>query len=157
MDNFDLTKFLTENKLTALGKLSKNNLNEGMYGEDETISPHVNPRSTIGSDNPRAIGLAEEEIEEAQEDYSKYNSVEELMKEIENSTNEAAHKHKMERVKKAYESLESTATSLEEGEHASYISPSKIKEMKASAKKLRKMHETLSKVYEKKYSKKKEM
>jgi hypothetical protein len=92
------------------------------------------------------------EGEEVSEDFSKYNSVEELMKEIENSTNEAAHKHKMERVKKAYESLESTATSLEEGEHASYISPAKLKEMKTSAKKLRAMHERLIKEYDKKFA-----
>jgi len=88
------------------------------------------------------------------DDFSKYNSVEELMKEIENSTNEAAHKHKMERVKAAYESLEAKAASLEEGEHAAYIAPTKIKEMKTSAKKLRKMYESLSKIYEKRYAKK---
>jgi hypothetical protein len=60
----------------------------------------------------------------------------------------------MERVKAAYESLESKATSLEEGEHAEYMATGKIKEMKVSAKKLRKMYESLSKIYEKKYAKK---
>ena len=79
------------------------------------------------------------------------------MKQIETSTNEAAMKHKMERVKKAYESLESTATSLEEGEHASYMSTSKLKEMKTSAKKLRGMHEKLVKEYDKKYMSKKKV
>ena len=84
-----------------------------------------------------------EEMEDSQEeDFSKYKSVEELMKEIENSTNEAAHKHKMERVKAAYESLEAKASSLEEGEHSAYISSSKIKEMKMASKKLRKMYES---------------
>jgi hypothetical protein len=63
----------------------------------------------------------------------------------------------MERVKKAYESLESTATSLEEGEHSSYISPAKLKEMKTSAKKLRGMHEKLVKEYDKKYMSKKKV
>jgi hypothetical protein len=90
-----------------------------------------------------------------EEDYSKYNSVEELMKEIETSTNEAAMKHKMDRVKKAYESIEAKANSLEEGEHASFIAPAKIKEMRRSCKELRVMHEKLLKEYEKKYAKKK--
>jgi tetratricopeptide (TPR) repeat protein len=101
-------------------------------------------------------GMYEEESE-VEEDYSKYGSVEELMKEIETSTNEAAMKHKMDRVKKAYESLEAKATSLEEGEHASYIAPMKIKEMKRSAKKLRMMHEKLMKDYDKKYASKKKV
>jgi hypothetical protein len=93
-----------------------------------------------------------EPTSEVEEDYSKYGSVEELMKEIETSTNEAAMKHKMERVKKAYESIESKANSLEEGEHASFIAPTKLKEMRRSGKELRKMHERLMKEYEKKYS-----
>ena len=101
-------------------------------------------------------GMYEEESE-VEEDYSKYGSVEELMKEIETSTNEAAMQHKIKRVKKAYESLESKATSLEEGEHASYIAPTKIKEMKRSAKKLRMMYERLVKEYDKKYASKKKV
>jgi hypothetical protein len=101
-----------------------------------------------------AVVKPSEEQSKAVVDFSKYSSVEELMKEIEVSTNEAAHKHKMERVKEAFEALEARAASLEEGEHAAYIAPTKIKEMKTSAKKLRKMHESLAKLYEKKYAKK---
>lgn len=93
-----------------------------------------------------------EPTSEVEEDYSKYGSVEELMKQIETSTNEAAMKHKMERVKKAYESIEAKATSLEEGENASFIAPAKLKEMKRSCKELRNMHERLLKEYDKKYT-----
>ena len=99
----------------------------------------------------------ESSLTEVEEDYSKYESVEELMKEIETSTNEAAMTHKMDRVKKAYESMEAKATSLEEGEHASFIAPAKIKEMKRGAKELRKMYERLAKEYDKKYASKKKV
>lgn len=141
MNKFDLKKFLVENNLTQLGRLSN------PMAEEETLDPQMEAEQPVAQ---------ESEEEEVQEDYSKYSSVEELMKEIENSTNEAAHKHKMDRVKKAYESLEATATSLEEGEHASYISPAKLKEMKTSAKKLRGMHDKLVKEYEKKFAPKHE-
>jgi len=144
MNKFNLTSFLVENKLTRLGRLS-----EGYMGTEYESSEDM------------AVDMAKkgvyEEESEVEEDYSKYGSVEELMKQIETSTNEAAMKHKMERVKKAYESLESTATSLEEGEHSSYISPAKLKEMKTSAKKLRMMHEKLVKEYDKKYMSKKKV
>lgn len=86
-------------------------------------------------------------------EYTKYESVEELMKEIEKSTNEAALKHKMERVKAAYTALEEKATSLEEGDNAEFVSKSKVKEMKANSKKLRKMYEKYEKQYEKNYNK----
>ena len=140
MNKFNLTNFLVENKLTRLGRLS-----EGYMGSEYESSEDMAKK-----------GVYEEESE-VEEDYSKYGSVEELMKQIETSTNEAAMNHKMERVKKAYESLESTATSLEEGEHSSYISPAKLKEMKTSAKKLRMMHEKLVKEYDKKYMSKKKV
>jgi hypothetical protein len=144
MNKFNLTSFLVENKLTRLGRLS-----EGYMGTEYESSEDM------------AVDMAKkgvyEEESEVEEDYSKYGSVEELMKQIETSTNEAAMKHKMERVKKAYESLESTATSLEEGEHASYISDAKLKEMKISAKKLRGMHDKLVKEYDKKYASKKKV
>jgi hypothetical protein len=101
-------------------------------------------------------GVYEEESE-VEEDYSKYGSVEDLMKEIETSTNEAAHKHKMERVEKAYKYLEEKASSLEEGGDANFLNPAKMKEMKTSAKKLRGMHEKLLKEYDKKYASKKKV
>lgn len=173
MDNFDLKKFLVENKLTQQGRLS-----EGFHSMrlDRTADrlDYTSPKKTqlepeaekVQGDVPVAhsrkepykpVGVEPEPSEDDDEvDFSKYSSVEELMKEIEYSTNEAAQKHKIERVKKAFETLETTAATLEEGEHASYISPAKLKEMKTSAKKLRKMHERLVREYDKKYSKKKD-
>ncbi len=86
-------------------------------------------------------------------EYLKFETVEDLMKEIERSTDEAALKHKMERVKAAYTALEEKATSLEEGDNAEFVSKTKVKEMKRNSKKLRKMYEKYEKVYEKNYNK----
>lgn len=150
-NNFDLSKFLIENKLTTATRVASKEkaLRSSGMSLDETEVEDVDLDTVVPQEENAPFN--EEQVEE---DFSKYATVEELMKEIENSTNEAAHKHKMERVKAAYESLEAKATSLEEGEHSAYISTSKIKEMKMSSKKLRKMYESLSKVYEKKYAKK---
>jgi hypothetical protein len=159
LDNFALDKlheFLNRvsSKLARLG-----NMNELTEMGDDSSEGYMGTEYESSED--MAVDMAKkgvyEEESEVEEDYSKYGSVEELMKQIETSTNEAAMKHKMERVKKAYESLESTATSLEEGEHASYISDAKLKEMKISAKKLRGMHDKLVKEYDKKYASKKKV
>jgi hypothetical protein len=210
MNKFDLSKFLVENKLTQLGRLTEmggdpmekflddlhanvapelvggnqeqqliqllddegNQIFDEFGGEsdgldqatkyvlrkfgvhDEYHSPTVDMANDMVK---KGMFEAEEVDSEIVEDYSKYNSVEELMKEIETSTNEAAMKHKMDRVKKAYESIEAKANSLEEGEHASFIAPAKIKEMRRSCKELRMMHEKLLKEYEKKYASKKKV
>jgi hypothetical protein len=167
LDNFgldQLDQFLNRvsSKLASSGNM--NELSEmGQEEEEEELFLEPDPEDLYGDvtlshgerEPYKRLGSEEGPSEDDDEDYSKYGSVEELMKQIETSTNEAAMKHKMERVKKAYESLESTATSLEEGEHASYMSTSKLKEMKTSAKKLRMMHEKLVKEYDKKYMSKK--
>jgi predicted RNase H-like nuclease (RuvC/YqgF family) len=147
MNKFNLSKFLVENKLTQLGRLSEEGYYEGEVSEEDMPQAPSHEETDANQ-----VYEAEAEVEE---DFSKYASVEELMKEIEISTNEAALKHKMERVKKAYESIEAKATALEEGEHSQYLAPGKIREMKRSCKELRKMHERLLKEYEKKYAVKK--
>lgn len=144
---FDLDEYGLEQLGKFLNRVSSSMLNMGgvreSFGEDiqEFESQPISEKE----------GMAEP-TSEVEEDYSKYGSVEELMKQIETSTNEAAMKHKMERVKKAYESIEAKATSLEEGENASFIAPAKLKEMKRSCKELRNMHERLLKEYDKKYT-----
>lgn len=85
-------------------------------------------------------------------DPSKYESVEQLMKEIEVTANRAALQEKMKRVKEAYESLEQKATALEEGEDSKYVSSAKLKEMKKNAKTLRGMYEKYEKDYNKRFN-----
>ncbi len=85
-------------------------------------------------------------------DPSKYESVEQLMREIEVNANRAALQEKMKRVKEAYESLEQKASALEEGEDSKYISSAKLQEMKRNSKTLRKMYEKYEKDYNKRFN-----
>jgi len=82
----------------------------------------------------------------------KYESIDQLMKEIEHGTNEAAHKYKMEEMKRIYELLETKVTSLEEGENAEHIDQSKVKQMRKDIAALRKAEEKLRKEFEKKFT-----
>jgi hypothetical protein len=82
----------------------------------------------------------------------KYNSIEELMKEIEHGTNEAAHKYKMDEMKRVYEVLEAKVGSLEEGEHAEHIDQKAVKQMRKDIAALRKAEEKLRKEFDKKFA-----
>ena len=93
----------------------------------------------------------EESIEEAKP-LPKYNSIEDLMKEIEHGTNEAAHKYKMDEMKRVYEALEAKVSSLEEGEHAEHIDQKAVKQMRKDIAALRKAEEKLRKEFDKKFS-----
>ena len=82
----------------------------------------------------------------------KYNSIEELMKDIEHGTNEAAHKYKMDEMKRVYEALEAKVSSLEEGEHAEHIDQKAVKQMRKDIAALRKAEEKLRKEFDKKFA-----
>ena len=97
------------------------------------------------------IPEGEANIEEAKP-LPKYNSIEELMKEIEHGTNEAAHKYKMDEMKRVYEALEAKVGSLEEGEHAEHIDQKAVKQMRKDIATLRKAEEKLRKEFDKKFS-----
>lgn len=84
-------------------------------------------------------------------DITQYESIEELVKDIEEKANEAALKEKMDKTKRACEALESKCNELEEGESAQYINTDKVKKMREGAKRLREMHEKYLKQYEQKY------
>lgn len=100
--------------------------------------------------------VAEESNDEMVEEnpLPKYKNIDELMKNIEYGTNEAAHKYKMNRMKEIADALESKVTSLEEGENAEHIDQKAVKAMKKDIMTLRKGVEKLEKEYEKKFSKK---
>lgn len=97
------------------------------------------------------VPMAEEEMVQ-EKPLPKYNSIEELMKEIEHGTNEAAHKYKMDEMKRVYEALEAKVGSLEEGEHAEHIDQKAVKQMRKDIAALRKAEEKLRKEFDKKFS-----
>ena len=97
------------------------------------------------------VPMAEEEMVQ-EKPLPKYESIEELMKEIEHGTNEAAHKYKMDEMKRVYEALEAKVGSLEEGEHAEHIDQKAVKQMRKDIATLRKAEEKLRKEFDKKFS-----
>ena len=164
---------VTENKMTDKEKqlvaMVEKALNESFGGHEEynerdfedTGVEEGNVDYTMGrKDDPNQlpnpapelnIPEGEANIEEAKP-LPKYNSIEELMKEIEHGTNEAAHKYKMDEMKRVYEALEAKVGSLEEGEHAEHIDQKAVKQMRKDIAALRKAEEKLRKEFDKKFS-----
>lgn len=164
---------VNENKMTDKEKqlvaMVQKALNESFGGDEEynerdfedTGVEEGNVDYTMGrKDDPNQlpnpapelnIPEGEANIEEAKP-LPKYNSIEELMKEIEHGTNEAAHKYKMDEMKRVYEALEAKVGSLEEGEHAEHIDQKAVKQMRKDIATLRKAEEKLRKEFDKKFS-----
>lgn len=134
-------KRLVEMVEDALGLEGYGDDNVNLQRSKEGLPPIEGPTYSEG----------EESIEEAKP-LPKYNSIEELMKEIEHGTNEAAHKYKMDEMKRVYEALEAKVGSLEEGEHAEHIDQKAVKQMRKDIAALRKAEEKLRKEFEKKFT-----
>jgi len=114
-------------------------------GEDDQIP---NPPAELHI--PKELTSEEEMVQD--KPLPKYESIEELMKEIEHGTNEAAHKYKMDEMKRVYEALEAKVGSLEEGEHAEHIDQKAVKQMRKDIAALRKAEEKLRKEFDKKFT-----
>jgi hypothetical protein len=84
----------------------------------------------------------------------KYENIEKLMQEIDKSTDEEAHKFKMQEMKRVADMLEKKCTALEEGDDADHIDQKKLKQMKKDVMALRKNIEKMEKLGEKKFTKK---
>ena len=84
----------------------------------------------------------------------KYENIEKLMQEIDKSTDEEAHKFKMQEMKRVADMLEKKCTALEEGDDADHIDQKKLKQMKKDIMTLRKGIEKMEKLGEKKFTKK---
>jgi hypothetical protein len=123
----------------------------GEENVDYTMGRQDDPNQLPNPAPELNIPEGEESIEEAKP-LPKYNSIEELMKEIENGTNEAAHKYKMDEMKRVYEALEAKVGSLEEGEHAEHIDQKAVKQMRKDIVALRKAEEKLRKEFDKKFT-----
>lgn len=101
------------------------------------------------------VPVAEDEMVQ-ENPLPKYKHIDELMSSIEQGTNEAAHKYKMNRMKEVAEALEAKVGSLEEGENAEHIDQKVVKQMRKDIQALRKAEEKLRKEFEKKFASKKE-
>jgi hypothetical protein len=146
---------MKETKLTAKERRLVEMVQDAMGYTEEA---HQNPDPNVPNDSTdMAIDMMKNGLPEGEEmvqdkPLPKYNSIEELMKEIEHGTNEAAHKYKMEEMKRVYEVLEAKVGSLEEGEHAEHIDQKAVKQMRKDIAALRKAEEKLRKEFDKKFS-----
>ena len=125
--------------------------------EEDFINPGNTPEDDINRKNYlKTFGTPPTTVSEDEmvqdKPLPKYESIEELMKEIEHGTNEAAHNYKMEEMKRVYEALEAKVGSLEEGEHAEHIDQKAVKQMRKDIAALRKAEEKLRKEFDKKFS-----
>jgi len=144
---------LQESRLTAkerrLVEMVKKALKED-ENVDYTMGRHDDPDQLPNP--PAELNIPEGEEMVQDKPLPKYESIEELMKEIEHGTNEAAHKYKMEEMKRVYEALEAKVGSLEEGEHAEHIDQKAVKQMRKDIAALRKAEEKLRKEFDKKFA-----
>jgi hypothetical protein len=142
-------------KLTAKERRLVEMVQDAMGYTEET---HQNPDPNVPNDSTdMAIDMMKNGLPEGEEmvqdkPLPKYESIEELMKEIEHGTNEAAHKYKMEEMKRVYEALEAKVGALEEGEHAEHIDQKAVKQMRKDIAALRKAEEKLRKEFDKKFA-----
>lgn len=147
---------MKETKLTAkerrLVEMVNNamDFSEGEENVDYTMGRQDDPNQLPNPAPELNIPEGEEMVQE--KPMPKYESIDQLMKEIEYGTNEAAHKYKMEEMKRIYELLEAKVGSLEEGENAEHIDQKKVKQMRKDIAALRKAEEKLRKEFDKKFS-----
>jgi hypothetical protein len=148
----ETTDTMTENKLTDKEKQLVEMVNAALgvtpTNEEETYE------AAPGSMNAYPENMEEAEDIVQENPLPEYNTVDELMKDIEEGTNKTALEYRMKRTKELYEALEEQLKSLEEGEHSKHIDKKHTKKMRSDSAQLRKYEAKLIKEYERKYEKK---
>ena len=148
---------VSETTMTArerrLVEMVQDALNAEGYGDDN-VNLQRKKQGLPPAQGPKySEAVTEEEMVE-KEPLPEYKTIDELMSSIEHGTNEAAHKHKMDRMKEVAEMLEAKVSSLEEGEHAEHIDQKAVKQMRKDIAALRKAEEKLRKEFDKKFANK---
>jgi hypothetical protein len=149
-----------ENKMTKrdqyLTRLVENALQIHPSDDDEL---EFNPADAADELDYRRDQYQGNQMEEAddmveEKPMPKYENIEKLMQEIDKSTDEEAHKFKVQEMKRVADMLEKKCTGLEEGDNAEHIDQKKLKQMKKDIMSLRKGIEKMEKLGEKKFTKK---
>jgi hypothetical protein len=150
---------LVEMVQTAMREDNGYATHDGSFGGDDseenvdyTMGRKNDPNQLPNPAPELTIPEGEDMVEE--KPLPKYENIEKLMQEIEKSTDEAAHKYKMQEMKRVADGLEKKATALEEGDNAEHIDQKKLKQMKKDIMSLRKGIEKMEKLGEKKFTKK---
>lgn len=139
-------KYLTRLVENALGLEGYGDDNVNKQREKQGLPPAQGPKYSEGVSGDEMVN---------EKPLPEYKSIEELMKNIDHGTNEAACKYKMTEMKRIAQALEEKVSTLEEGEHAEHIDTKKVKQMKKDIMTLRKQADKLEKEYEKKFGEKK--
>jgi predicted RNase H-like nuclease (RuvC/YqgF family) len=139
-------KYLTRLVENALGLEGYGDDNVNKQREKQGLPPAQGPKYSEGVSGDEMVN---------EKPLPEYKSIEELMKNIDHGTNEAACKYKMTEMKRIAQALEEKVSTLEEGEHAEHIDTKKVKQMKKDIMTLRKQADRLEKEYEKKFGEKK--
>lgn len=154
MSDFDLRKFLSENKLTSYSKLVNESRIPAAFDEvieeEDVYRPDMEEGNYDYQIEEEEVINDEEEVEEGR-NLMEYESVDAMIKEIENEANEQAMKYKISEVRKSCKRLEEELHSLEESDHADMISPSKMNKMRKDERKLKRVYEKYLNEYQKKY------
>jgi len=155
MSDFDLRKFLSENKLTSYSKLVNESRIPASF--DEAIEEEDVYRPNMEESNydyqieeEEVITDEEKEVEEGR-NLMEYESVDAMIKEIEYEASRLAMEYKISEVRKSCKRLEEELHSLEESDHAHLFSAGKMNEMRKNERKLKRVYEKYLNEYEKKY------
>lgn len=154
----ETTNTMTENKLTDKEKQLVEMVNAALAHPHDTddLENNVSNDATYSTamDSMEFPDIQEAEDIVQENPLPEYNTVEELMKDIEEGTNKTALEYRMKRTKELYEALEEQLKSLEEGEHSKHIDKKHTKKMRSDSAQLRRYEAKLIKEYERKYDKK---
>lgn len=153
-NNFNIKKFLVENKLTSLSKLNTSGdtyrlfTEEAHYDDSEYLSDNIN------SAQPDAMPAENTDIVSEVEKYLNLESADDIISEIERDVTKTTMEAKLQKIKEVIQAIDEKANSLEEDSSVKdYVNPSKIREMRRTTKKLRSMQDRLVKEYDKKFAK----
>jgi hypothetical protein len=159
MEDDDVKETIKENKMTtrerrlvemvqrALGHPTENHQN---------ADPNVPNDSTDMAVDMMKNGIPEMTNDEIVEEkpLPTYESVEDLMKEIEHGTHKAAYEYKISEMKRIAKQLEEKVSTLEESELSAHINPADVKKMKKDILTLHKGVAKIEKEYDRKFNKK---
>lgn len=157
MNNFDIKKFLIENKLTTLSRTNQIHRDtddlfseETHYNNSESINDSINTQEVSAADEVNNVSISEVGK------YLNMESAEDIISEIEKDISKTTMEAKLQKIKEVIEAIDEKVNSLEEDSNVKdYISPVKLKEMRRTNKQLRKMQDRYLKEYDKKFNIKK--
>jgi len=148
---------IKEGKLTSRDKLLIEMVNTAMAHPHDTddlennLSNDAAYDQAMDSMEDTTTGISEVEDLVQENPIPEYESIEELMKEIDRGTSKAALEYKLKRTKEIYEALETQLTSLEEGEHAKHIDKKHTRQMRRDIAALRRNESRLLREFDRKY------